>query len=68
MLSIDYTGFIPILVDAIQNLQSTVETQAATIEALQNKDHEAVPGKGKGRPACTSTPSSPTASRSTRSE
>ena len=48
MLSIDYTGFIPILVDAIQNLQSTVETQAATIEALQNKDHEAVPGNGNG--------------------
>ena len=46
MLSIDYTGFIPILVDAIQNLQSTVETQAATIEALQNKDHEAAPGNG----------------------
>ena len=46
MLSIDYTGFIPILVDAIQNLQSTVEAQAATIEALQNKDHEAAPGNG----------------------
>lgn len=46
MLSIDYTGFIPILVDAIQNLQSTVEAQAATIEALQNKDQEAVPGNG----------------------
>ena len=48
MLSIDYTGFIPILVDAIQNLQSTVEAQAATIEALQNKDHQAAPGNGKG--------------------
>ncbi len=41
MLSIDYTGFIPILVDAIQNLQTTVEAQAATIEALQNKNPEA---------------------------
>lgn len=48
MLSIDYTGFIPILVDAIQNLQSTVEAQAATIEALQNKDQEAAPGNGNG--------------------
>ena len=48
MLSIDYTGFIPILVDAIQNLQSTVEAQAATIEALQNKDQEAAPDNGNG--------------------
>ena len=48
MLSIDYTGFIPILVDAIQNLQSTVEAQAATIEELQNKDQEAAPGNGNG--------------------
>ena len=31
MLSIDYTGFIPILVDAIQNLQSVSESQARTI-------------------------------------
>lgn len=35
-LSIDYTGFIPILVDAIQNLQAKVEEQSQTIEALQN--------------------------------
>lgn len=32
MLSIDYTGFIPILVDAIQNLQAVSESQARTIE------------------------------------
>ena len=31
MLSIDYTGFIPILVDAIQNLQAVSESQARTI-------------------------------------
>lgn len=33
MLSIDYTGFIPILVDAIQNLQTLSEEQAALISA-----------------------------------
>lgn len=35
-LSIDYLGFIPILVDAIQNLQATVAEQAEQINSLQN--------------------------------
>jgi hypothetical protein len=40
MLSIDYTGFIAILVDAVQNLQGQVKEQAETIEALKNGTKE----------------------------
>ena len=39
-LSLDYTGFIPILVDAVQHLQATVEEQAQIIEALRNPGSE----------------------------
>ena len=38
MLSIDYTGFIPLLVDAIQSLQATVDAQAAEIESLKGSN------------------------------
>lgn len=34
MLSLDYQGFIPILVDAVKSLQTTVEQQAETIRTL----------------------------------
>lgn len=48
MLSIDYTGFIPILVDAIQNLQTLSEEQAALIaaqaEAIAVLKGEKLPG------------------------
>lgn len=36
MYSIDYTGFIAILVDAVQRLQTRVEQQAEVIESLQD--------------------------------
>lgn len=44
MLSIDYTGFIAILVDAVQNLQSQVREQAETIETLKNGSKDKTPG------------------------
>lgn len=43
MLSIDYTGFIAILVDAVQNLQGQVREQAEMIETLRNGSKEDTP-------------------------
>ena len=40
MLSIDYTGFIPLLVDAVQGLREKVREQEQTIEALKNGTKE----------------------------
>ena len=40
MLSLDYNGFIPLLVDAVRQLQAKVEEQAETIKALGG-DNEA---------------------------
>ena len=37
-LSIDYTGFIPVLVDAVKSLQQTVAQQAIMIAELQGQD------------------------------
>jgi len=46
MLSIDYTGFIAILVDAVQNLQGQVKEQAETIEAMKNAPKDGAPVEG----------------------
>ncbi len=37
ILSIDYTGFIPILVDAVKNLETRVKEQELEIDSLKNQ-------------------------------
>lgn len=39
-LSLDYTGFIPILVDAVKSLQRKVDEQSRVIESLTNRTVE----------------------------
>lgn len=39
-LSIDYTGFIPVLVDAVKSLQQTVEQQSRMIAELQGNGQQ----------------------------
>lgn len=36
LLSIDYTGFIPLLVDAMKDMKATIQEQQAEIESLKN--------------------------------
>jgi len=43
MLSIDYTGFIPLLVDAVQGLREKVREQEKTIETLKNAPKDGAP-------------------------
>lgn len=56
MLSLDYQGFIPILVDAVKSLQTTVEQQAETIRTLtgqqngQQNDGTVVASLSQNRP------------------
>lgn len=46
MLSIDYTGFIAILVDAVKDLQTQVRIQAETIESLRRDPETIIPNNG----------------------
>lgn len=48
LLSIDYTGFIPILVDAMKDLKAKVEEQGLVIDSLMNRQPQYDPILGAG--------------------
>ena len=50
-LSVDYIGFIPILVDAVKSLKAEVEEQKSVIESLTAREKRSAARPGKGRRA-----------------
>lgn len=48
LLSIDYTGFIPLLVDAMKDMKATIQEQQAEIESLKNPVKEKSTGSDSG--------------------
>lgn len=48
LLSIDYTGFIPLLVDAMKDMKATIQEQQAEIESLKNPVKEKSTGSDAG--------------------
>ena len=48
LLSIDYTGFIPILVDAVKDLKAQVKAQELVIDSLRNQQQQTVPFSDSG--------------------